>query len=157
MIYCCGYRDMTIILKTEVAGNYLDIMQKFDRELFEALKPPVGMSIREFTGSQKGDKVVLDFTFPAKFTWQSDIIEHGQNKEKAWFVDIGSVLPWPLKSWRHEHIVERIDDHSSCIIDHMTYSCSNAAITMAVKPFLFAAFYPRKRIYKQYFSENSVN
>jgi len=33
-------------------------MAAFDRQLFEALKPPVGeMEIKEFTGSQKGDKV----------------------------------------------------------------------------------------------------
>ncbi len=48
---------MNITLKTEVRGNYLKIMEHFDRDLFEALKPPFGeMQIVEFTGSKKGDQ-----------------------------------------------------------------------------------------------------
>ena len=145
---------MNIRLTTEVDGYYLDVMEQFDRDLFEALKPPMGMKVREFTGSQKGDKVILDFTIPTKFTWQSDIVEHGKNEKLAWFVDIGTILPWPLKSWRHEHIVEHIDQDNCLIIDDMSYECSNSFLTTFLKPFLFGAFSPRKRIYKQYFSKN---
>ena len=144
---------MKIILKTKVPGNYRKLMERFDRELFEALKPPVGMEIQEFTGSKKGDQVVLKFTFPAKFTWQSDIVEDGYNEKRAWFIDVGIVLPWPLKTWRHEHIVERIDEENSYIIDHITYTCGNAILTAAARPFLFGAFYPRKKIYQTYFTE----
>ena len=149
-----GYTSMNIRLATEVDGYYLDVMEQFDRDLFEALKPPMGMKVREFTGSQQGDKVILDFTIPTKFTWQSDIVEHGKDDKRAWFVDIGNILPWPLKSWRHEHIVEYIDKENCLIIDDMSYECSNSFLTTFIRPFLFGAFYPRKRIYKQYFSKN---
>jgi len=144
---------MTIILKTKVPGNYKKVMERFDRDLFEALKPPIGMEIEKFTGSKKGDQVVLKFTFPAKFTWQSDIIEDGHDEKRAWFVDKGIILPWPLKTWEHQHIVERIDDENCSIIDHMTYTCGNALLTTIIKPFLFGAFYPRKKIYQSYFAE----
>ena len=151
---CFGYILMTIILKTEVTGHYLTVMEQFDLQLFEALRPPVGMTIREFTGSKKGDRVILDFRLPAKFRWQSDIVEDGHDDERAWFIDEGFILPWPLKSWRHKHIVEKIDSESSTIIDHISYECSNAILTSALKPLLYGAFYPRKKIYKQYFSNN---
>ena len=49
-----GYICMTIRLATEVDGYYLDVMNRFDRDLFEALKPPVGMEVAQFTGSKKG-------------------------------------------------------------------------------------------------------
>ncbi len=145
---------MTLRLATEVDGYYLDVMSRFDRNLFEALRPPIGMEIHKFTGSKKGDQVVLNFTFPAKFTWQSDIIEDGHNEERAWFVDIGTILPWPLKSWRHEHIVEHISQDRSRIVDKMTYSCGSHLLTIIIRPFMFGAFFPRKRVYKQYFSQN---
>jgi len=94
---------MTIRLATEVDGYYLDVMNRFDRDLFEALKPPGGMEVTQFTGSKQGDQVILTFTVPTKFTWQSNIVEDGH------------------------------DD---------------------IRPFMYGAFYPRKRIYKQYFSQN---
>ena len=145
---------MTIYLATEVEGYYLDVMNRFDRTLFEALSPPFGMNIEKFTGSKKGDQVILKFSFPAKFTWQSDIIENGKNQERAWFIDEGKILPWPLKSWRHEHIVEYISQDRSRIVDKMTFTCSGTILTKAIRPLMVAAFYPRKRIYKQFFSQN---
>ena len=145
---------MTIQLATEVDGYYLDVMNRFDRDLFEALKPPVGMEVAQFTGSKKGDQVILQFTIPARFTWQSDIVEDGHDDKRAWFVDVGVILPWPLKTWRHEHIVEHINQDRSRIVDSMTYECKNAVLTWMIKPFMIGAFYPRKRIYKQYFSQN---
>lgn len=45
---------MNITLKSPVKGNYKKVMAAFDRNLFEALKPPTGeMEIVMFTGSQR--------------------------------------------------------------------------------------------------------
>ena len=148
-----GYISMTLRLATEVDGFYLDVIERFDRDLFEALKPPVGMQIAQFTGSKKGDQVILNFTLPAKFTWRSDIIEDGHDDHRAWFVDEGIILPWPLKTWRHEHIVEHMGPNRSRIVDLMSYTCSNALITAMIRPLMLVAFHPRKSIYKQYFSQ----
>lgn len=145
---------MTLRLATEVDGYYLDVMERFDRDLFEALKPPVGMEIEQFTGSKKGDQVILNFTVPAKFTWRSDIVENGHDDQHAWFVDVGTILPWPLKTWRHKHIVEHISPNRSRIVDQMTYTCGNALLTLMIRPLLLGAFYPRKRIYRHYFTQN---
>lgn len=129
-------------------------MEAFDRRLFEALKPSVGkMEIVEFTGSKKGDRVHMQFISPVKAEWISDIVEDEVNDTSAWFVDVGVKLPWPLASWRHQHIVEMIDENNSMIIDDITYTGTNFLFTLFLYPALFFGFYPRKKIYKAYFSK----
>lgn len=143
---------MNLILKTPVKGNYKNVMAAFDRSLFEALKPPIGeMEIVAFTGSKKGDKVHLKFHSPIKADWISDIVEDGMNDQRAWFVDVGTKLPWPLKTWNHKHIVEKIDDENSLIIDDITFTGSNPILSLFLFPAIFLGFYPRKKIYRNYF------
>lgn len=116
---------MNFKLKTPVKGNYKTVIAAFDRQLFEALKPSLGkMEILEFTGSKKGDKVHLRFISPVKADWISDIVEDGIDGHRAWFVDQGTTLPWPIKTWTHKHIVEKIDEQNALIIDDRTSSSS---------------------------------
>ena len=143
---------MNLVLKTPVSGNYKKVMAAFDRRLFEALKPPIGeMKIKEFTGSQKGDKVHIQFISPVKAEWISDIVENEVTDQRAWFIDVGVKLPWPLKSWTHHHIVERVDENNSVIIDDITFSGTNFILSLLLYPAMFLGFYPRKKIYKDYF------
>ena len=143
---------MNIQLKTKVDGNYQDIMRLFDRNLFEALKPKnAKMEIVEFTGSKKGDKVHLRFLSPIKAEWISEITEDGENDNEAYFIDEGVKLPFPFSSWRHKHIVQKITENSSYIIDDMTFEGINSLFTLFLYPALYVAFYPRKGIYKSYF------
>jgi len=143
---------MRIQLKTEVAGNYLDVMKRFDRHLFEALKPKgAKMEIVEFTGSEKGDRVHIRFLKPLKAEWISVITDHGHNEKEAYFVDEGKTLPFPLKYWKHRHIVQKISEDRSLIIDDMTFKGRNFLFTLFLYPAIFVGFYPRKKIYKAYF------
>ncbi|NND07973.1 MAG: hypothetical protein HKN87_16460 [Saprospiraceae bacterium] len=145
---------MNVTLRAPVSGYYTDVMAAFDQELFEALKPPAGdMEIVEFTGSKRGDKVHLRFHSPIKAEWVSDIIEDGKTDTQAWFVDEGTILPWPLATWTHKHIVEKVDKHRSIIIDDMTFTGRNALLTLLLYPAIFIGFYPRKRIYRTYFEK----
>ena len=149
---------MNVTIKAQVVGNYKKVMAAFNRELFEALKPPQGkMEIVEFTGSKKGDRVHMKFISPIKAEWISHITENGENDQQAWFIDEGMQLPWPLKTWKHKHIVKRIDDQNSVIIDDMTFTGRNALLTLLLYPAIFIGFYPRKRIYKQYFENLSTS
>jgi ligand-binding SRPBCC domain-containing protein len=145
---------MNLTLKTAVKGNYKNIIAAFDRKLFEALKPPFGeMEIVEFTGSKKGDKVHIKFHSPIKAEWISDIVEDKVTDEQAWFVDVGINLPWPLATWTHRHIVEKIDDQNSRIIDDITFTGSNFILTVFLFPAIFIGFYPRKKVYQEYFKK----
>ena len=145
---------MNLKLKASVKGNYKDVIAAFDRHLFEALKPPAGeMEIVEFTGSKKGDKVHLKFHSPIKAEWISDIVEDAVTDERAWFVDEGIKLPWPLATWTHRHIVEKIDEKNSMIIDDITFTGSNFILSLFLFPAIFLGFYPRKKIYQDYFKK----
>ncbi len=145
---------MNIQIKTEVAGNYLEIMERFDRELFEALKPKgAQMEIVEFTGSKKGDRVHIRFVKPLKAEWISLITDHGHNEKEAYFVDEGKTLPFPLKYWKHRHVVQKVSDDRSLIIDDMTFKGTNFLFTLFLYPAIFLGFYPRKKIYKAYFGD----
>jgi ligand-binding SRPBCC domain-containing protein len=143
---------MNIRLSTKVNGNYKDIMRRFDRQLFEALKPKHGdMEIVAFTGSKTGDRVHIRFNSPLKMEWISDITKHGTDEQRAFFIDEGVELPFPLAYWRHQHIVEKITEDTSYIIDDITYKAVNALLTPVLYPALYAAFYPRKKVYQAYF------
>ena len=143
---------LCIDLKTEVNGNYRDIMNQFDRDLFEALEPPIGkLEIVEFTGSKTGDLVHLRFLWPLKAEWISRITDHGETDNEAYFVDEGQTLPPGLSYWRHEHIVRKIDSQRSLIIDKMHFRSYFILLSYLLYPFLYLTFYPRKKQYKSYF------
>ena len=145
---------MNIKIKTTVKGNYRAIMARFDRDLFEALAPNQGeMEIVEFTGSKRGDRVHIRFLKPVKAEWVSVITDDDVNEEEAWFTDEGVQLPFPLKFWKHQHIVRKITADSSEIIDDITFRGPNGLVTLLMYPFIFLGFYPRKKIYRRYFGE----
>lgn len=142
------------ILKTKVNGHYIAVMSRFDLALFEALKP-IGakMKIVQFTGSETGDIVEINFVRPLKANWLSEITDHGVDNEQAYFIDEGRVLPFPLKKWRHKHIVEKIDENNSYIIDDISFSSGYSLIDYFLFLPLLLSFYPRKKIYKRYFNK----
>ncbi|MCO6493790.1 MAG: cyclase [Phaeodactylibacter sp.] len=143
---------MTIKLKTKVKGNYKEVMVRFDRKLFEALAPRQGeMEIVEFTGSKKGDRVHIRFLKPLKAEWVSIITDDGINEQEAYFVDEGVQLPFPLAFWRHRHVVRKITQDTSCIVDDITFRGPNTLATLLLYPAIFLGFYPRKKIYRRYF------
>jgi ligand-binding SRPBCC domain-containing protein len=145
---------MNFILRTQVNGYYTDVMKRFDLDLFEALKP-IGakMEVVQFTGSETGDVVEIKFISPIKASWISDITDHGADDNQAYFIDVGRVLPFPLKEWQHRHIVEKVDDHNSIIVDDITFSSGRKWLDVLIYVPLMLSFYPRKRIYRRYFGE----
>ena len=148
---------MRLILKTRVKGHYLAIMEQFDRDLFEALAPPIGkMEIVAFTGSQPGDYVHLRFLSPVQAEWISDIVDAGSNDQEAYFVDEGQVLPPPLRFWHHRHIVRKIDEESALVIDDITYHTRLRFLDLLIYPLMWMAFFPRKYVYRRYFGKNST-
>lgn len=148
---------MNLQLKTTVKGNYRDIIRRFDRRLFEALAPrQAKMEIVTFTGSEKGDKVHIKFTSPVRAEWISTITENEINDQEAFFTDEGTQLPFPISYWKHKHIVRKISEDTSVIIDDITFKAQNPVLTILMCPAIFMGFYPRKKIYKKYFS-NSGN
>jgi len=143
---------MKFTIKTPVVGHYKEVMSKFDLDLFEFLKPKgAKMQVVQFTGSEKGDTVHIRFTSPIKADWVSKITDHGHNEEEAFFLDEGCKLPWPLKKWRHRHVVKNAGATKSVIEDQIEYKTSNVILDLLIRPFMYMGFYPRRKQYQTYF------
>jgi len=113
---------MNLRLETKVYGNYLEVMEKFDLDLFTALKPKgANMEIVQFTGSKKGDIVEIQFHSPLKAKWLSKITAHGSDEKKAYF------------------------------IDEIYFSSGYKFFDFFLYPAMFLGFYPRKKVYRKYF------
>ena len=144
---------MKINISTEVYGHFHDVFKRFDRTLFEHLKPKgAKMEVVEFTGSQKGDVVKLEFISPLKAKWESAITEDGSSETEAYFVDEGVVLPWPLKRWRHRHVVRMVSADRSIIIDDIRYSTGMWLLDVVLWPVMYITFVQRKPQYKAFFN-----
>jgi ligand-binding SRPBCC domain-containing protein len=145
---------MNINFQTKVKGNYLQVIKGFDRKLFEALKPKLAaMEILEFTGSQKGDRVHIRFTAPVRAEWISLITEDAVSEQEAFFIDEGHQLPWPLSYWKHKHIVRKIDEEHSLIVDDISFEAGNGLLSVFLYPAIWLGFAPRGKIYRTYFGE----
>jgi len=143
---------MNIILKTLVKGHYLSVMKHFNVDLFMALKPKFGkIDIVSFTGTEVGDSTHVRFLSPIKADWISDITEKQVTENEAFFIDKGRVLPPGMRSWQHKHIVRKVSETESEIIDDMTFEAKNIFWAFILFPSLYLGFYPRKKLYKQYF------
>lgn len=137
-------------------GNYIDVLAKFDKKLFEALAPKgATMEIVAFTGSKKGDMVHIRFVKPFKANWISDITDNGINNNEAYFIDQGRVVPFGIIYWQHKHIIKNLSPTTCQIIDDISFKGVNFIWTLLLYPALFIGFYPRKKIYKKYFG--SIN
>ena len=144
---------MRIKIETLVNGNYKQVSARFDEELFLALKPPlVQLDLKVFDGCEKGDRVEMELgILGVKQAWKSLITEHGISNDKSYFVDEGIVLPPPLKSWKHHHILENVGDTRTKIVDDIQFSTGFSLLDYLIYPVMYLQFWYRKPIYKRYF------
>ncbi|MTI38113.1 hypothetical protein E1140_01285 [Fulvivirga lutimaris] len=144
---------MKIILKSKVKADLQFVINHFDEDLFKYLLPPAAHLI-EFGGSKTGDTVHLHL--PLAGEWISEITEHGSKSNLYYFIDEGKVLPFPLKKWRHKHILKGQGEHT-IIEDHMSFSTGLIAFDLMFYPVLVLSFLPRLWQYKNYFKNISVS
>lgn len=138
---------MNITLRSTVNGELNSVYNRFDHHLFSYLLPP-GAQLIEFGGSKKGDLVHLKL--PLAGEWISEITEDSVSHDTCYFIDEGRKLPFPLKEWRHKHILHRAGDHT-IIEDNMTFSTGNFIANLLFYPVLLLSFLPRLWQYKRYF------
>lgn len=145
---------MKIKIQTLVQGNFKEVYQKFDQELFLKLSPPlVKINLSRFDGCKTGDEVHLDMTFLGKKDrWVSKIVKESECSYEKYFVDEGEILPSPLKHWRHKHIVIKSGNTKCFIVDDINYTTDIPALDLFVYPFIYLSFLYRKPIYRKYFN-----
>ena len=95
---------MNITLRSKVSCDLATVSERFDEDLFRYLLPP-GAQLIEFGGSKKGD--IVHLKLPIAGEWVSEITESGSSDDTNYFIDEGRVLPFPLKRWKHKHILQR--------------------------------------------------
>jgi ligand-binding SRPBCC domain-containing protein len=138
---------MNIGLRSVVKCDLQSVFERFDAALFRYLLPP-GAQLIAFEGSRKGDKVHLKL--PMVGEWISEITEDGATEDVCFFIDEGVRLPFPLRRWRHQHILRRRGAHT-IIEDKMNYSSGNVVVDALLYPVLYLSFLPRVFQYKKYF------
>jgi ligand-binding SRPBCC domain-containing protein len=139
---------MNITLRSKVTVDLMAVNNRFDADLFRYLLPP-GAQLIEFGGSKKGD--IVHLKLPLAGEWVSEITENGVSEDKCYFIDEGRKLPFPLKKWKHKHILHR-SGKNTIIEDNMTFSTGSIITNMLFYPVLLAAFLPRIWQYKSYFN-----
>lgn len=144
---------MKININTTVEGHFLEVHKAFDLQLFEFLKP-IGakMNIIEFTGSKKGDKVHIRFVRPVKADWISEISADFIGDNEAYFIDQGTVLPWPIIAWKHKHLISNHCETHSIIKDQIEFKTINPIVDYLIWPMMYLAFALRKPLYLKYFN-----
>jgi ligand-binding SRPBCC domain-containing protein len=145
-----------IHLKTQVKSSLAGVRAGFNEQLFLALSPPFPVvRIHVFEGCEKGNRVQLSLNFGIfTQTWHGLVTESSTAEGQWYFIDEGVILPFPLKTWRHKHLVtETGQQNGSCIHDMIQYSTGNALLDILTYPAYFALFLYRKPIYKKLFSK----
>jgi len=106
---------LKILLKTQVEQDYQTVYERFDRDLFLALKPPLlPLELKRFDGSKTGDEVHIRLGkgFLAQ-DWNAKIVEDKLTEDEAYFVDEGIKLPFFLKNWQQNpYPTHRLSDVS---------------------------------------------
>jgi hypothetical protein len=140
---------MNITLKSTVHAELTSVHNRFDQHLFSYLLPP-GAKLIAYGGSKKGD--IVHLKLPLAGEWISEITENGMSTDMYYFIDEGRKLPFPLKKWKHKHLLRR-SGNGTTIEDHMRFSTGFMILDILVYPFLLLAFLPRVWQYKSYFNK----
>lgn len=143
---------MRLVIQSEVLGHFKQVFRAFDEQMFRYLLPGFPqMELKKFTGSKKGDVVHIYMNVLGGLDWISDITEDACSANECYFVDEGRKLPFPLRTWRHKHRILKNSDQTSIILDDIEFSSGFLLLDYLLYPFLYLAFYPRKKAYKKYF------
>lgn len=142
---------MRLYFKTSLAHPFKKVVQGFSRELFEKLTPPwASADLDRFDGCKKGDEVHLTLKLlGTSQKWVSLMTDAKETQNEWFFIDEGKVLPWPIKEWKHKHIVRKINENESEIIDDIYYSAG--PLSVFIYPALWATFMIRPDRYRQFY------
>lgn len=143
---------MRLKIVTKVRASIDQVKAGFNEDLFLSLNPPFPpVKLLQFDGCETGDIVSLELNFIFfQQRWESKIIEDYQSEFQWYFVDIGTKLPFFLKSWKHIHDVRKVTE-GTMIVDDITYSTGTLLTDFMMYPLMYFQFLYRKPIYRRTF------
>lgn len=144
---------MKIWIKTTVAADHMTVWEGFNRDLFEALKPPLlPLTLKRFDGSTTGDEVHLTLGKGwLSQDWNARIIDHQIDSTECYFIDQGIKLPFFLRDWQHRHRIVKQIDGQTAIIDDIDFRTPLRLLDYLMYPVMYLQFYARKPVYKRIF------
>ena len=148
---------MNIRIITNIGTNTKEaVFAGFDRKLFLQLAPPFPkLNLVRFDGCTKENEVHLETDFILfKQKWISLIVENGSSENEIYFIDEGTTLPFPLKTWQHKHIVRQTENTVE-IEDNIVFSTKNKVADILIYLPLYLLFAYRKPVYKRFFKLES--
>ena len=141
---------MNFKIETPVAQNPVRVFAQFNQDLFMALKPPLmPLKLLRFDGCKIKDEVHVQLMGGILF--HSLITDSRQTASEIYFVDEGILLPFFLKSWKHQHSILTQENGGALIVDDITFKSPFWLFDYLLFPIMYLQFYYRKPIYKRYF------
>jgi ligand-binding SRPBCC domain-containing protein len=139
-------------VRTKVGGHYRQVFAKFDQDLLlKLVMPGMKLQLLHFDYPPKvGGKIHIRVTIfgMIKQEWKNDFTSYTINENECAFVDEGRQMPWPLKQWRHNHRVVKIQDGTE-IVDDVTFATSNKLLDVLMFPVVWMQFRYRRPIYRR--------
>jgi hypothetical protein len=108
------------------------------------------VKILKWTGIKNGESASFKFWF---FGWKKmDVIHQNYKSETDYlsFEDHGVGLPFGLTSWKHHHIVEKVQD-GTLITDIISFDESTLVKRFLIKPIMLFPIITRRLSYKVWF------
>lgn len=145
---------MRFLIHTPVKGEPRKVFAGFDHNLLLMLTPP-GMRI-DLIHADQADKpngyIHLKVTILGiiKQEWKNRFSDHELADDRCHFLDTGEMMPFPIKSWRHDHRVERLGDHTQ-IIDDVQFGTKFLLLDWLLFPVMWLQFRYRRPIYRKHF------
>lgn len=145
---------MKIRLETIVDCPFEKVKDNFGEDLFNYLAPPPFIASSEaYEGDEIGDQIIMKFHLPFPGKWISEITSREETNDRYQFEDRGVKLPLGLASWHHKHIVEKVNERQTRIVDDMNFTVKNWILKAPVYLGLYSGFAPRKFKYRSYFKK----
>ncbi len=149
--------DITVSIPIPYKAN--QVFNALNKDAFIALTSSAQfpkVKLVEYQGQAPGSKVhlELDFIFYRQ-PWIS-LISENQNVNGPgifWFEDVGTVLPFPFKTWKHLHKVIATTDSSCVINEQVSFATGMKLLDFLLIPVVKKMFTNRKPIYLKYFNE----
>lgn len=148
---------MKVTFTTPVPGNVRQVFAGFNRNLFQALKPPfMTMELTRFDGTQLGSWVEVRTGMGKLLSskWSNLVVERADSDIESYFIDEGRTLPFPFKQWRHKHRVIHERGYV-LIVDELNYRTRFWILDLIMWPVMLLFLVIRNPVYKKYFGKYS--
>ena len=145
--------DAHLSITHYVGGTVAEVFAGFTADLFERLSPKLPPArLLRYDGNRVGDFVIIELGVPPLTQdWVSEITAYETGERESYFVDEGRALPFPLKRWRHAHIIRQEGEGRVAIVEDITYSAGGALMNALMRPLLRAQFGARGPKYREVF------